>query len=131
MHIAKIIDTLRSMKPNLDTETPEVSLDNMVLRYYGIYFEKAQAVDLTDRFFDALAAQWSAQQVVLTQRQQQVYDALTDAFSNGYRIAERAGITTSSPRETAAKFCIQLVDLGLAEKGGSPQFPEWRRAQPK
>lgn len=64
----------------------------------------------------------------LTPRQKQVLGALTDEFDWAGAIARRAGITTTSPSETAAKFCIQLVKLGRAEKGGTPMFPKWRRA---
>lgn len=63
----------------------------------------------------------------MTPRQKQVLDALTENFEHPDRIASRARITTASPRETASKYCIQLVKLGLAEKGGSAMFPRWRR----
>lgn len=63
----------------------------------------------------------------LTPRQHQVLVALADEFERPSVIAHRAGIHTVSPAETASKFCIQLVKLGLAEKGGSPMFPRWRR----
>ncbi len=64
----------------------------------------------------------------MTPRQQQVLFNLSDEFESPDAIARKAGIYTTSPRETAAKFCIQLVKLGLAEKGGTPMFPRWRRA---
>jgi hypothetical protein len=64
----------------------------------------------------------------MTLRQMQVYGGLTHEFDYAGVIARRAGIYTTSPSETAAKFCIQLVKLGMAEKGGSRMFPKWRRA---
>lgn len=64
----------------------------------------------------------------LTARQYQVFNALEDKFASSALIANRAGIHTISKSETAAKFCIQLVKLGLAEKGGTRAFPTWRRA---
>lgn len=64
----------------------------------------------------------------LTSRQKQVLDALTNEFESGYTIARLAVIATASPKETASRFCIQLVKLGLAEKGGTPMFPKWRRS---
>jgi hypothetical protein len=63
----------------------------------------------------------------LTPREQQVYDALDVVFDRPDVIARRVGITTRSPRETASKFCIRLVRLGLAERAGQKQFPQWRR----
>lgn len=63
----------------------------------------------------------------LTPRQQQVFNVLTDEFEWPGTIARRADISTSSPAETASKYCIQLVKLGLAEKGGKPMFPMWRK----
>lgn len=65
----------------------------------------------------------------LTPREKQVLDVLTETFERPWKIADKAGITTMSRGETAAHFCIRLVKKGLAEKGGSPMFPEWRRAQ--
>lgn len=41
-------------------------------------------------------------------------------------VAARAFIRTSSPRETAARHCINLVKLGLAEKKGTRMYPEWQ-----
>jgi hypothetical protein len=67
----------------------------------------------------------------MTPRQTQVLEALSTRFERPGVIAQRAGIRTSSPTETVSKFCIQLVELGLAEKGGTPMFPMWRRAQEK
>lgn len=64
----------------------------------------------------------------MTPRQQQVYVVLTDEFEWSGVIARRDGIHTTSPGETAAKFCIQLVKLGEAEKGGTRMFPKWRKA---
>jgi hypothetical protein len=40
-------------------------------------------------------------------------------------IAAKAGLRTSSPRETAARHCIKLTKLGYAFKSGSPMFPKW------
>ena len=65
----------------------------------------------------------------LTPRQKQVYEALPFVdFEHPGIIARKAGVRTISSSETAAKFCIQLVKLGLAEKGGTRMFPLWRRA---
>lgn len=64
----------------------------------------------------------------LTDRQRQVLNALTEEFEHPGRIAGRAQIYTCSPGETAAKYCIQLTKLGLAEKGGKKMFPKWRKA---
>ena len=63
----------------------------------------------------------------LTFRQSQILNGLTDEFASAGVVARRAGIHTISPSETAAKFCIQLVKLGLAEKGGERQYPMWRK----
>jgi len=63
----------------------------------------------------------------MTPREKQVFDALTEAFERPDAIARRAKIYTSSPRETASKYCISLVKRGLAEKGGTPMHPMWRR----
>ena len=63
----------------------------------------------------------------MTPRQNHIYEALTDDFDHPDVIARRAKITTVSPRETASKFGIQLTKLGKAERGGSKQFPQWRR----
>lgn len=41
-------------------------------------------------------------------------------------IARIADIRTSSPRETAARHCIKLTKLGLAQKAGTAMFPEWQ-----
>jgi hypothetical protein len=70
----------------------------------------------------------AARRTNLTPRQAQVLKALDDEFARPDLIAARAGVRTSSPRETAAKYCIQLVTLGLAEKGGTPAYPKWRKA---
>jgi hypothetical protein len=55
----------------------------------------------------------------LTPREKQVLDALTDTFDHPDAIAQRAGISTISPRETASTFCRKLVKRGLAVKGGT------------
>lgn len=70
----------------------------------------------------------AARRTNLTPRQEQTLMALTDQFETPDLIASRAGINTYSPRETAAKYCIQLVKLGLAEEGGAPHYPKWRKA---
>jgi len=67
----------------------------------------------------------------LTFRQKVVLSVLTDDFEQPGIIANLAHIHTTSPRETASKFCIQLTNLGFAEKGGTPKFPKWRRTQEK
>ena len=66
----------------------------------------------------------------LTDRQRQVYDALTHDWLSALEIADKAQIKTYSGRETAAKFAIQLTKLGLAEKGGTRSQPVWRRKTP-
>lgn len=71
----------------------------------------------------------AARRTNLTRGQRQVYEALSDVFERPETIAIRAGIATSSPRETASTFCRQLVNIGLAEKGGTPMSPMWRRAE--
>lgn len=63
----------------------------------------------------------------LTPMERRVLDALAGEFERPYAIAMRARITTISPSETASKFCIALVRKGLAEKGGTPMYPKWRR----
>lgn len=67
----------------------------------------------------------------LTKRELQVYNVLGDTFQSPYRIADAAGLRTTSPKETASRYCIRLVSKGFAEKGGTPMFPEWRRAPAK
>lgn len=63
----------------------------------------------------------------LTHRQSQHLNALDAAWRSASEIACRTGLTGfSSPRETASKYCDQLVRLGLAEKGGTRRFPTWR-----
>lgn len=64
----------------------------------------------------------------LTPRERQVFDALMGDFESAWPIGRRAGLSTYSAGETAAKFCNRLVKLGLAEKGGTRMFPVWRRA---
>lgn len=66
----------------------------------------------------------------LSEREREIYAVLDDKFERPHRIAVKAKIRTTSPAETASTYCIRLVKKGLAEKGGSPMFPEWRRAQP-
>lgn len=64
----------------------------------------------------------------LTPSQARVFAVLTDEPQRPDSIARAAGFHSRvSPRETAAKFCIQLVKLGLAEKAGTQRFPMWRR----
>lgn len=65
----------------------------------------------------------------LTPMQQRVFDVLTDVSVSPYVIADRAKIRTISPKETASKYCIQLVKIGLAERTGSAMYPSWRRAK--
>lgn len=65
--------------------------------------------------------------IKLTTREQQVYDALTNKPQCASQIARAAFVSTSSPSETAASFCIKLVAKGLAEKCGTRRFPSWRR----
>jgi hypothetical protein len=64
---------------------------------------------------------------MLTPRQQQVYDVLTSDFQSSSVIGQKADLRTMSNRETAAKFCIILTKLGLAERGGTRTFPLWRK----
>jgi hypothetical protein len=66
-------------------------------------------------------------EIKLTDREKQVYEALRDHPLCSSQIARAANITTSSPSETAAHFCIKLVKKGLAEKCGTRMFPEWKR----
>jgi len=123
-----MIDRIRSINPDLGFPTPEHSLDEIVRRHYAAHFADDEARRLTDDYFNALERRLTGgDKPKLSMRQQQVFDVLTNAFQRPWAIAQAAGITTTSPGETAAKFCIQLVKLGLAEKGGSPMFPEWRR----
>lgn len=68
--------------------------------------------------------------VKLTQRQQQVYDVLTETNGlNASQIARAADITTGWPAETAAKYAIQLSKLGLADRGGTRMHPLWYKAR--
>ena len=69
----------------------------------------------------------AARRTNLTPRQAQILSVLTEDFESPDTIARRAMIFTSSPRETAANFCRQLVKLELAEKGGTSMFPRWRK----
>lgn len=65
----------------------------------------------------------------LTHRQNQHLISLDADWRNATDIARRVGLKGfSSPRETASKYCDQLVKLGLAEKGGERRLPVWRRA---
>jgi hypothetical protein len=65
---------------------------------------------------------------VLTYRQGQMWGVLDAQWRSAGELATLARVRTRSPRETASKYCDQLVRFGLAEKGGSRMFPEWRRA---
>lgn len=68
--------------------------------------------------------------VKLTERQQQVLKVLDRyGLQQPGVIAARAFIRTSSPRETAAKHCINLVKLGFARKRGTRMYPEWEITQ--
>lgn len=62
----------------------------------------------------------------LTRQDRKVLQALADVPLKPGIIAQRAGIRTYSPRETASRHCIRLVGLGLAEKTGTAMFPEWK-----
>jgi hypothetical protein len=61
--------------------------------------------------------------------QRQVLTALTNEFSGPDAIVKRAGIRTISPRQTAARYCADLVKLRLAEKGGRRDGGLQRRAR--
>lgn len=63
----------------------------------------------------------------LTKMQQAVYSALDVVPAWPGQIAQRAGIRTISPSETAAKFCRHLVKMGLAKRTGSSMHPKWHR----
>lgn len=121
----KLVKRIADLHPDIGFGD-EPSLNDIVFAYYAKHSAGPTAGTHTASYFAALEA-LAAAKTVLTERQQQVLSALTDAFEGPRIIANRAKITTSSPGETAAKFCIQLVALGLAEKGGSPQFPKWRK----
>jgi hypothetical protein len=60
----------------------------------------------------------------LSPRQRQVLLALSNEFSGPDAIAKRAGIRTTSPRHTVAKYCAEFVKLRLAEKGGTRWSPK-------
>lgn len=64
----------------------------------------------------------------MTPREKQIYDVLTDEFKSDSEIARLAGFGGWYARENAAKFCIKLTRIGLAERRGPRMLPEWRRA---
>jgi len=68
--------------------------------------------------------------VKLSEREQQVFDVLTWEPMRAGQIASAAGFKTISPRETAAKYAIQLVAKGLATRHGTRSFPRWALSTP-
>ena len=67
----------------------------------------------------------------LAPRTRRVLDALTDEFATPGAIAVRAGLPTRERRAMAEQTCGLLVRLGLAQQGGTPERPRWRRASPE
>jgi len=64
----------------------------------------------------------------LTSQDRAVLEALSK-YPDGarsYAVAQKAGIRTSSPRETAGRHLIKITKLGLADSIGTRMFPVWR-----
>ena len=64
----------------------------------------------------------------LTRQDRTILQALGEVGNMGsaHTAARLARIKTYSPAETAARHCIKLTKLGLAEKKGTRMFPSWR-----
>lgn len=61
----------------------------------------------------------------LTPQDWKILRALSAEPTSPGIIANRAGIQTSSPRETASHHCIRLTRKGFAEKTGTAMLPKW------
>jgi len=62
----------------------------------------------------------------LTTRQWQIFSVMTPEWKTALQLAADAGLTTSSPEESASKYANQLVKIHFAEKGGTRMQPVWR-----
>ena len=67
----------------------------------------------------------------LALRTRKVLDALDAEFATAGVIALRAGLPTRERAALAEQACGALVRLGLAQQGGTPERPRWRRLNPE
>ena len=85
-------------------------------------FSREQSDKTVEELADAIARS------ALTPKQYQVFAVLTDQPQTPDRIARACEIGTQAPRESASRYCLQLLDRGLAERVGMPMHPKWKRA---
>lgn len=63
----------------------------------------------------------------LTERQKQIFAALSTEWKSAQQLASDAGFTTHAPHESARKYANQLARIHFAEKGGTRARPMWRQ----
>lgn len=62
----------------------------------------------------------------LTRQDRRVLEAISDGETyTSYRVAEKLGLRTMSPRETGARHLCRLTRLGFAVQIGTRMFPKW------